>query len=193
MKSRYILSAVLGCWMLAACGRTPPPPMPVGEAMGEALAAKAAEVAGGSGEVVLLVPVATTTPNPQAADFGKALKRKHSPLTLAGTVPWLDGNGGGFEGDLGFLSLATFKSVAVQYPHAKVIISFEGIPDPREISAWPKQGVPLIVVTWRMGREAVAYARPAAAVIIVPKVNSGAPPKKLRSTAEVFQYYFEVL
>ena len=192
MRRWSVFGAVLGCWMLAACGRTPPPP-PVNEALGEILAAKAAEVAGGSGEVVLLVPVATTPPIPEVADFQAALKKTQPGLSLAGTIPWSDGNWGALEGGSSFLSLATFKSVAAQHPRAKVVVSFDGIPDPREIAAWPKQGARLIIATKRTGREAVAYARPAAAVIIVPRVNSGAPPKKLRSTAEVFQYYFEVL
>lgn len=189
------LAAALLCGaalLFARQCRGTPSAAPVHNAVGVALADRVAALVGGSGPVVLLTPSGSDADTPESAAFAEVLAKNPRGLPRLGCEAWT-ANWSALEGG-GYLSAATFAALAARYPSAAAFVSFEGVPDPREVRRWPAVPAKLVVLSTRLPRETLLAAKPAfqAAYLARPNLSSADTPR--RGTPDlIFRQLFESL
>lgn len=166
---------------------------PAQNAVGTALVERISALLGGAGSVVMLTPSGTDGDTPESAAFAAALARNAKGLQRAGCEAWT-AQWSSLEGGGGVLSAATYAAVVARYPSAGAVVSFEGVPDPREVGRWPAGSARLIVVSARQPRELVAAAKPAIQAAYVARANPSSGESPRRGTPDqIFQQLFETL
>ena len=186
-----VLLLAMAAWLLIRQLRSPSAESPVHNAVGVALANHVSALLGGAGQIVLLTPNGRAEDTPESSAFAEAVGKNGRGLQLAGCEPWTT-QWSALEGG-GFLSAGTLQAVAAKYPQAGVIVSVEGVPDPREIGRWPTLSAKLVVISVRQPRDVVLAAKPVTALALVARPIADAVPDRRATPEQTLAKAFETL